>query len=64
MLKLRGIVKTLLGIGLLTAFLGCAAMQTWPNNERSAESRMVVIQEQIGEGLKSARLPPISPRVF
>jgi len=64
MLKLRGIVKTLLGIGLLTAFLGCAAMQTWPNNERSAESRMVVIQEQIGEGLKSGALTPDQSQSF
>jgi hypothetical protein len=31
-------------------FSGCASMQTWPDSERSAENKMVVIQEKIGMG--------------
>jgi len=37
---------------------GCATMQTWPDYERSAENKMVVIQENIGDGLKTGALTP------
>jgi hypothetical protein len=48
----------------LTLIAGCASMQTWPDNERSAESRMVVIQEKIGEGLKTNALTPDQSQMF
>lgn len=35
---------------------GCVSLQTWPDSERSAESKMVVIQENIGDGLKTGAL--------
>ena len=38
---------------------GCAtAPQTWPDYERNAENKMVVIQEKIGDGLKTGSLTP------
>ena len=41
----------------LALFSGCATMpQTWPDNQRSAENKMVVIQEKIGDGLKTGAL--------
>ena len=44
---------------------GCANMtQTWPDNERSAEVRMVVIQERLGEGLKSGVLTLDQAQIF
>ena len=54
-------VAAVFGFGV---FGGCVTMQTWPDNERRAENKMVVIQEQIGEGLKTGALTPTSPRVF
>lgn len=44
---------------------GCANMpQTWPDNERSAELKMVVIQERLGEGLKSGALTLDQTQIF
>jgi hypothetical protein len=54
-------VLAVFGLGLLW---GCATMQTWPDNERSAENKMVVIQEQIGEGLKTGALSPDQSQSF
>ncbi len=46
-------------------FLGCAAtMHTWPDDERSAENKMVVIQEKIGSGLKTGALTPDQSQMF
>jgi hypothetical protein len=45
-------------------FLGCASVQTWPNDERSAENKMVVLQEQIGDGLKTGALTPDQSQMF
>lgn len=45
-------------------FLGCATMHTWPDQERSAESKMVVIQENIGDGLKTGALSPDQSQMF
>jgi hypothetical protein len=54
--------------GLVVAGLafssGCATMQTWPDNERSAENKMVVIQEKIGDGLKTGELTPDQSQMF
>jgi hypothetical protein len=39
-------------------------MQTWPDSERSAESKMVVVQENIGDGLKTGALTPDQSQMF
>ncbi len=38
--------------------------QTWPDYERSAETKMVVIQEKIGDGLKTGALTPDQSQGF
>ena len=54
-------VFVVLGLALSS---GCATMQTWPDSERSAESKMVVIQEKIGDGLKTGALTPDQSQMF
>jgi hypothetical protein len=50
---------------VLALFSGCATMpQTWPDDERSAENKMVVIQEKIGDGLKTGALTPDQSQMF
>ena len=49
------------GLALLS---GCATTQTWPDYERRVENRMVVIQEKIGEGLKTGALNPDQSQMF
>jgi len=39
-------------------------MQTWPDSERSAENKMVVIQENIGDGLKTGTLSPDQAQMY
>ena len=58
------ILLTALTVFGLTLFLGCVGMQTWPDNERSAENKMVVIQEKIGNGLKTGALNPDQSQMF
>lgn len=59
------ILLTLLMVFGLALFSGCAIMpQTWPDNERSAENKMVVIQEKIGDGLKTGALTPDQSQMF
>ncbi|MBA4391701.1 MAG: hypothetical protein C0399_12310 [Syntrophus sp. (in: bacteria)] len=48
----------------LALFSGCVSMQTWPDNERSAENKMVIIQEKIGDGLKTSALTPDQSQAF
>jgi hypothetical protein len=48
----------------LAMFSGCASVQTWPNYERSAENKLVVIQEKIGDGLKTGALTPDQSQMF
>ncbi|MBN2033664.1 MAG: hypothetical protein JW836_10335 [Deltaproteobacteria bacterium] len=49
----------------LASFSGCATMpQTWPDYERTAETKMVVIQEKIGDGLKTGALSPDQSQMF
>lgn len=48
----------------LAFFTGCATTQTWPDYERNAENKMVVIQEKIGEGLKTNALTPDQSQMF
>lgn len=48
----------------LAMLSGCASMQTWPDHERSAENKMVVIQEKVGDGLKTGALSPDQSQMF
>ena len=51
------ITATALMFLMFTLLSGCAtAPQTWPDYERNAENKMVVIQEKIGDGLKTGSL--------
>jgi tetrahydromethanopterin S-methyltransferase subunit G len=61
----NAISLTVLMAFVLALFLGCATMpQTWPDNQRSAENKMVVIQEKIGDGLKTGVLSPDQSQMF
>jgi hypothetical protein len=58
-------LSTVLMVFVLAVFAGCATMpQTWPDYERSAENKLVVIQEQIGDGLKTGALSPDQTQMF
>ena len=62
-------MKRLLLLSLLVfgfaLIAGCATMpQTWPDNERIAENKMVMIQEKIGDGLKTGALSPDQTQIF
>jgi hypothetical protein len=48
----------------LALFSGCATTQIWPDYERNAENKMVVIQERIGDGLKTGALTPDQSQMF
>jgi len=58
------ILMTVLMVFGLALFSGCATTQTWPDYERSAENKMVVIQERIGDGLKTGALSPDQSQMF
>ena len=61
----NAILLTVLMVFVLALFSGCATMpQTWPDYERSAENKMVVIQEKIGDGLKTGALTPDQSQMF
>ena len=56
---------TVLMVFALALFSGCATMpQTWPDYARSAENKLVVIQERIGDGLKTNALSPDQSQMF
>ena len=58
------ILLSVLAVFGLAFFSGCVSMQTWPDNERSAENKMVIIQEKIGDGLKTGTLTPDQSQAF
>jgi hypothetical protein len=58
------ILLSMLVVFGLALFSGCASVQTWPDYERSAENKMVVIQEKIGDGLKTGALTPDQSQMF
>ena len=60
----KAILLTVLMVFGLALFSGCATMQTWPDNQRSAENKMIVIQEKIGDGLKTGALTPDQSQMF
>ncbi len=63
-LSRKFILMTVLMVLGLALFSGCATMQTWPDYERNAENKMVVIQEKIGDGLKTGALSPDQSQMF
>jgi len=61
----NAILVTVLMVCGVAVFSGCASMpQRWPDSERSAENKMVVIQEKIGDGLKTGALTPDQSQMF
>jgi hypothetical protein len=61
----NAILTTILMVFVITMFSGCATMpQTWPDYERSAENKMIVIQEKIGGGLSAGALTPDQSQMF
>lgn len=58
------ILLSIIAVFGLAMFSGCATTQTWPDAERNAESKMIVIQEKIGDGLKSGALTPDQSQMF
>jgi hypothetical protein len=59
------VFMTVFMVSVLALFSSCATMpQTWPDYERSAENKMVVIQEKIGDGLKTGSLTPDQSQSF
>ena len=56
---------TVLMVFVVALFSGCATMpKTWPDYERIAENKLVVIQERIGDGLKTNALSPDQSQMF
>ena len=60
----KAILLTVLMVFGLALFSGCASIQTWPDIQRSAENKMIVIQEKIGDGLKTGALTPDQSQMF
>ena len=57
----KAVFMAVLMVSVFALFSGCATMpKTWPDDERNAENKMVVIQEKIGDGLKTGALTPVS----
>jgi len=62
--SLKVVLLSMLVVFGLALFSGCATVQTWPDYERNAENKMVVIQEKIGDGLKTGALTPDQSQMF
>jgi hypothetical protein len=62
-MKKAMLLTVLMAFGL-ALFSGCATIQTWPDDQRSAENKMVVIQEKIGDGLKTGALTTDQSQMF
>ena len=61
----KAILLTVLMAFGLALLSGCATMpQRWPDQERIAENKMVVIQEKIGDGLKTNALTPDQSQMY
>lgn len=61
----KNALLSLLAILGLVLFSGCVAtMHTWPDQERSAENKINVIQEKIGDGLKTGALTTDQSQAF
>ena len=62
-MKMNNCIKMLMILGL-TLFAGCASMQVWPDDERSAENKMTAIEGRIGEGLQTGGLSPDQSQMY
>ena len=60
----KAVYVTALMVFGLALFSGCISMQTWPDYQRSAENKLVVIQQKIGDGLKTGALSPDQSQMF
>jgi hypothetical protein len=61
----NAILSTVLTVFVLALVSSCATMpQTWPDYARSAENKMVVIQEKIGDGLAAGAITPDQSQMF
>jgi hypothetical protein len=60
----NNIFTIVLMVFVLALISGCVTIQTWPDSERSVESKMVLIQENIGDGLKTGALSPDQSQMF
>jgi hypothetical protein len=60
----KAILLVVLMVFGLVLFSSCASIQTWPDNQRSAENKMIVIQEKIGDGLKTGALTPDQSQMY
>jgi hypothetical protein len=60
----KAIFLTVLMVFGIALFSGCVSMQRWPDYERRAENRMVVIQDRIGDGLQTGVLTPDQSQMF
>lgn len=47
-----------------TLISSCASMHTWPDDERSAESKMVTIEQRLGDGLRTGGLTPDQTQMY
>jgi hypothetical protein len=62
---MKNLITFTLSAFVATAVLsGCLSLHTWPDEERSAENKMVTIQEKIGGGLKTGTLSPDQSQMF
>ncbi len=62
MKKLALLIGSIILVAAFSA--GCIAPHTWPAYERSADTKMVVIQEKIGNGLKTGALTPDQTQMY
>ncbi len=61
----NAILSAVLMVFVSALFSGCVTgPQTYPDDERSAENKMIVIQEKIGDGLKTGALTPDQSQMF
>lgn len=61
-------MKTIYGLLLIllatTLISSCASMHTWPDDERSAESMMLTIEQRLGDGLRTGELTPDQTQMY
>ncbi len=62
-IKSFGYLTTVMVFGLIL-ITGCASIQIWPDYQRTAENKMFVIQEKIGDGLKTGALSLDQSQIF
>lgn len=48
----------------LSLFSGCVTMKTWPDHEKSATNKIIIIEEKIRDGLQSGTLSTEQSETF